>query len=159
MILREMPRAGRERFLRAASEAIWGCRLSYSRIKTPVDPPAMSEFNPVGPPNVPWVHDWYAHVLFASRLLEAGQALLDTSPDDRLKEAIEVFKRHWDRLRPLRNGLQHPTSRGVNWKALWPMYDRLTYQRPGRDPEWDFSVDDLHEPVEKLYAAVEAATR
>lgn len=63
-----------ERLWGAATEAIWGCRLAAARISEPVHYlPGMRRY--LGEDDRPhvWTHDWYAHVLFAKRLLEAGR--------------------------------------------------------------------------------------
>jgi hypothetical protein len=146
---------GRERILRSAVEAAWGCRLSYARLKTPVDPESISEFDPHGNPNDPWVYDWYSHVLFASQLFEASRALVHIIDDAPLTAAFAEFAQHWEHLAGLRNVLLHPTSREVDLNCLSPFGDRLEYREPGRDPDWVFQLDQLHDPVERLFAVLQ----
>lgn len=146
---------GPERFIRASVEAAWGCRLAYARLMTPVHPPAIDQFEPMGSPGDPWVYDWYSHVLFASQLFEAARALAGVVQNADLERALSDFREHWQRLSGLRNVLLHPTSTNVNLEHLWPFFDRLTYQAPGHDPEWVFTRDDLQQPVERLYAAID----
>jgi hypothetical protein len=63
-----------DRYRYAAYEGVWGCRLSYARIVEPVESPAMRRFIDRVPAG-PWVYDWYLHIMFSERLLEAARAL------------------------------------------------------------------------------------
>jgi hypothetical protein len=147
--------SGRQRFIRAAVEGAWGCRLAYARLMTPVDPIAIREFGPAGRPDEPWVYDWYAHVLFASQFFEAVRALVIVIDDEVLSAAFAEFARHWQHLGGLRNVLLHPASRDVDLNLLRPFGDRLEYRQQGCDPEWTFHRYQLHAPVERLFSVVE----
>jgi hypothetical protein len=94
-------------------------------------------------------------VLFASQLIEAVRTLADVVDDPPLRASFADFARHWAQLTGLRNVLLHPTSRDVNLSWLCALGDRLEYRQPGWDPEWVFRLDELHEPVEQLFAVVE----
>lgn len=145
----------RERLMTAAVEAVWGCRLSYARLLTPIDPPAIQEFDPAGGSDQAWVYDWYSHVLFASQLFEAVRALIPIIAEPALRIGLAEYSAHWEQLRGVRNVLLHPISRDVNVGWLWPFADRLEYREPGADPRWVLDREGLHDPVERLYAVIE----
>jgi hypothetical protein len=148
----------RDRFLQAATEAIWGCRLASGRIKTPTDEPAyLLERFPKGFPRGAWLYDWYAHVLFGSRLFEAAKALAGQDTKDKaLRRAVKDFERHWDDLKPLRDYLLHPLSKKFNPEWLYALGDRIVYHRaePGRIPDWEFTLSELDDATEALFAAL-----
>jgi hypothetical protein len=136
-----------------AYEAVWACRLCFARISTPVKPPGIQRWLPHGG-DQPWVYDWYWHVISAQRLNEAAKALQRAKPDERLRDAIDAFDAHWGRLRPLRNVVEHPPSRDFNLDDLW-VSTTMRLQKYGADPEWEFTIDQLHDPVEALYTVIE----
>jgi hypothetical protein len=96
-----------DRYRYAAYEGVWGCRLSYARIVEPVESPAMRRFIDRVPAG-PWVHDWYSHIMFSERLLEAASALDRAQPTDSLGTAVDEFPAHWAHFKPLRDVLHHP---------------------------------------------------
>jgi hypothetical protein len=144
-----------ERSRKAAYEGLWGCRLSYARIVTPVEPPAIKRFLGHEGKNGPWVYDWYSHIIFSDRLREAACGLNRAKPVDEVAAAIAVFAAHWSHFKPLRDVLHHPASKKFNVESLWVGNDSIWYQDEGRPREWDFTVDELHDPVERLYAVIE----
>ena len=73
-----------DRYRYAAYEDVWGCRLSYARIVEPVESPAMRRFIDRVPAG-PWVYDWYLHIMFSERLLEAAVPSIERSPPTRLE--------------------------------------------------------------------------
>jgi hypothetical protein len=95
-----------------------------------------------------WTHDWYAHVLFAQRLLEAARQLDRQAEVPRLAEAVRDFSHHWETLRGLRHVLQHLLTRSLDLSLLYVFSDRIGYRRPGCDPSWEFTIDELHDPAE-----------
>jgi hypothetical protein len=139
----------------AAVAATWGCRLSYARLVTPVDPPAIQQFDPAGGADQAWAFDWYSHVLFASQLFEAVRALVPIIGDAALEDALAEYSAHWAQLRGVRNVLLHPIGRDVNVGWLCAFGDRVEYREPGCDARWVLDREDLHTPVERLFAVVQ----
>lgn len=144
-----------DRYRYAAYEGVWGCRLSYARIVEPVESPAMRRFNDRVPAG-PWIYDWYSHIMFSERLLEAASALDRAQPTDSLGTAIDEFPAHWAHFKPLRDVLHHPATIPLKLTSLRVGGDRITYQHEGSEPEWEFTIDELHGPVEDLYAVIKA---
>jgi hypothetical protein len=144
-----------DRYLYAAYEDVWGCRLSYARIVEPVESPAMRRFIDRVPAG-PWVYDWYLHIMFSERLLEATRALNRTQPTDSLGTAVYEFAAHWAHVKPLSDVLHHPASMALKLTSLRVGGDRITSQHEGCEPEWEFTIDELHGPVEDLYAVIKA---
>ena len=144
-----------DRYRYAAYEDVWGCRLSYARIVEPVESPAMRRFIDRVPAG-PWVYDWYLHIMFSERLLEAARALNRTQPTDSLGTAVYEFAAHWTHLKPLRDVLHHPASMALKPTSLRVGGDRITSQPEDSEPEWEFTIDELHGPVEDLYAVIKA---
>src|SRR5512132_1286880 len=98
-----------DRYRYAAYEGVWGCRLSYARIVEPVESPAMRRFIDRVPAG-PWIYDWYSHIMFSERLLEAASALDRAQPTDSLGTAVDEFPAHWAHFKPLRDVLHHPAT-------------------------------------------------
>ena len=144
-----------DRYRYAAYEDVWGCRLSYARIVEPVESPAMRRFIDRVPAG-PWVYDWYLHVMFSERLLEAARALDRTQPTDSLGTAVYEFAAHWTHFKPLRDVLHHPASMALKPTSLRVGGDRISSQHEDSEPEWEFTIDELHGPVEDLYAVIKA---
>lgn len=147
-----------DEFVEAADEATWMCRLAESRLSTPADPPALGRYLPGGVPNQPWKFDYYSHVLAAQRLMHSADAINEILDDGDLAEAIDGFRAHWRHLRDLRNVLQHPRNTSIRWERdVRAFFDRIEYRLPGCDPMWVFTIEELHSPVEDLWAAVKDA--
>ena len=144
-----------DRYRYAAYEGVWGCRLSYARIVEPVESPAMRRFIDRVPAG-PWIYDWYSHIMFSERLLEAASALDRAQPTDSLGTAVYEFPAHWAHVKPLRDVLHHPATIPLKLTSLQVGGDRITYQHEGSEPEWEFTIDELHGPVEDLYAVIKA---
>lgn len=146
--------SGPARFALAAQEAIWGARLQWARIKTPQgDPLAFEAYLPRR--TGPWAQDYQFHHVAAHRLFGAAKALAGaTTANDELTSALNAFELYWADIKPVRDVLAHPPSRAIRWDWLSPFMDRVEYRKPGCDPMWVYSVDALHAPLEKLYAAV-----
>ena len=154
----QAPSAAEPRMREAADEAVWGCRLAAARIRFPTYVPGLEKYHDGGRGAHVWTHDWYAHVLFAHRLLDAAQNLERHADVDGLADAVDEFTRHWATLRGLRNVLQHPLNRSLNPKDLWVFRDRIEHRHPGCDVTWRFTIDELHDPVEALYDQFAATT-
>lgn len=146
-------------FEEAAVEALWMSRLAESRLLSPADPAALDRYAPVGSPGSPWKYDYYSHVLASQRLLNSAEAIAEIiGADESLKLAVETFRTHWQHLRGLRNVLQHPRNTTIRWdRDVWAFPDRIEYRLPGCDPIWVFTIEELHAPVERLWAAVHIA--
>lgn len=146
-----------DEFEDAAIEALWMCRLAESRLRDPSDPPALDRYQPVGIDGHPWKYDYYSHVLASQRLMNAVEALNEVLGDESLSAARRTFQEHWNDLRSLRNVLQHPKNTGVLWQHVSAYHDRIAYQLPGCDPQWVFTLTELHDPVESLWSAAHEA--
>lgn len=134
-------------------------RLAESRLLSPADPPALDRYPHVGSPALPWKYDYYAHVLASQRLLHSAEAIAEIIRTDvSLKSAVETFAAYWEDLRGLRNVLQHPKNTSIRWdRDVSAFPDRIEYRLPGCDPIWVFTIEELHGPVERLWAAIHAA--
>lgn len=142
------------RLREAAYEAVWGCRLAAARIGFPAYVPGMEKYLGDDKRAHVWTHDWYAHVLFARRLLDAAQNLDECADVPLLTNAVAEFDRHWATLQGLRNVLQHPLNRSIDPSWLWVFPDRIEYRKPGCEMSWLFTIDELHDPVEALYGPI-----
>lgn len=89
--------------------------------------------------------------------MNAAGALNETMRDECLATAHQAFKEHWNDLRGLRNVLQHPKNTDTLWTHVSAYHDRIAYQHPGCDPQWVFTITELHGPVEFLWSAVHLA--
>jgi len=143
-------------FAEAAYESVWMCRLSESRLVTPVDPPAIERYGlPPNRPTWPWTYDYYAHLVAAQRLLASGEAINQSQKNTHLAQAIDQFRAHWSRLKPLRDALFHPQSKAIPWQHVHAFFDRIEYRHPvSKEIVWVFTIEELHRPVEELYAAI-----
>lgn len=148
-----------DEFEEAAVEALWMSRLAESRLLSPADPPALGRYAPVGSPGLPWKYDYYSHVFASQRLLHSAEAIAElVGADAALELAVQEFRTHWEHLRELRNVLQHPKNTSIRWERdVWAFPDRIEYRLPKSDPMWVFTIEALHAPVERLWAAVHAA--
>lgn len=119
----------------------------------------MARYRPMGPRNAPWKFDYYNHMFASKRLLESAEAINEILSDPGLAAELNSFRSQWQTLRPLRDVLQHPRSTIIKWRSVDAFYDRIEY-RPisGAEPQWRFTLDELHDSAESLWAAVEAAS-
>jgi hypothetical protein len=78
-----------------------------------------------------------------------------TQPTDSLGTAVDEFAAHWAHFKPLPDVLHHPASM-LKLTSLRVGGDCITYQHEGSEPEWEFTIDELHGPVEDLYAVIKA---
>lgn len=134
------------------------CRLAESRLLSPEDPPALDRYSHVGPPGLSWKYDYYSHVLASKRLFHSAEAIAEILDADALAAGVGTFRTHWNRLRGLRNVLQHPKNTSIRWArdvAAFP--DRIEYRKSKCDPIWVFTIEELQDPVERLWTAVHAA--
>ena|SRR5947209_6997159 len=149
-------RPASERQLReAVYEAVWGCRLAEARIRSPAYVPGMEKYLGDDRRAHVWTHDWYAHVLFACRLLDAAQNINRCAHVAGLGSEVEEFVRHWARVQGLRDVLQHPLNRSLNPHWLWVFPDRIEYRQPECNPIWRFALAELYNPVEALYKSID----
>ena len=67
---------------------------------------------------------------------------------------VDVFRQHWSTLKPLRDQLEHPIAAKFELERLW-ISDHIWVQDYGHEPEWDFTIAELHDPVKELSAAID----
>ena len=77
-------------------------------------------------------------------------------PIERRSPAVYEFAAHWAHVKPLRDVFHHPASMALKLTSLRVGGDRITSQHEGSEPEWEFTIDELHGPVEDLYAVIKA---
>ena len=141
-----------DRYRYVAYEDVWGCRLSYARIVEPVESPTMRRFIDRVPAG-PWVYDWYLHIMFSERLLEATAC----------PRSNAAHRLAWNRrlsvrcaLDALQAALRRPSPSGIDGTGADPTSlrvgdDRISSQHEDSEPEWEFTIDELHGPVEDLH--------